>query len=187
MHNGGDFLNWINDISTMKQAVEGLDSVTPVTPPARQVLQKNPLPINGVTPVTRVTPQKRLPPDGSALGSVPQEPLRAENLTAETWTLWREIAGQVASHFQCTPAERAALMRLLADQDEDDLAMLLRFARLHGLPVTARFEFWQLVYPDHYIVKVITPSHTCFMGVPADRPGADLYHGATATLGPTRT
>ncbi|AOX99924.1 hypothetical protein BJP62_14745 [Jeongeupia sp. USM3] len=113
-----------------------------------------------------------------------QNTLRAADLTKEDWGLWREITGQVADHYDATDTETAGLMQQLAGQDPDFLTLLLDEARRHALPVTARFEFWQLACPGHALLRVVTPTHSGFIALPADCPGALLYHQATATLSP---
>ncbi|WP_139798599.1 hypothetical protein [Andreprevotia lacus] len=75
------------------------------------------------------------------------------------------------------------LMRQVSTQDADTLALLLAYARTYQLPVTDSFAFWLLAYPGQHILRIVTPTHTCFMRVPADRPAADLYHGATLRIG----
>ncbi|MBM3117846.1 hypothetical protein [Jeongeupia naejangsanensis] len=105
-------------------------------------------------------------------------------MTKDDWGLWREITGQVADHYDASDAETADLMRQLAGQDPAFLTLLLDEARRHALPVTERFDFWQLVCPDHALLRIVTPTHSGFIALPADRPGARLYHQATATLSP---
>lgn len=120
--------------------------------------------------------------DSSALKAAGQELTRAADMTAPEWALWRQIADEVAALYQMPPREQAALRQRLAEGDMLFMQFLLTEARAHGLPVTGRLEFWQLVYPGQYLLRIVTASHTCYLVIPPDQPGARLYHGATATI-----
>lgn len=109
-------------------------------------------------------------------------PAQTPEVTPEVWKLWRDIVAQLADKLGWDVEERAWLMRQLGRQEPGFLRALLDLARLQSIPVTEDFAFWQLVYPDQYILRVITPEYRAFMVLPRDRPGADLYHLATAKL-----
>ncbi|BCL76451.1 hypothetical protein JHS3_21870 [Jeongeupia sp. HS-3] len=182
MPDNAGFLNWINDLSPVLPGVTEGDFLTPLTPDDTVRVRGKTLIDQGPDTSDTSDTTKTPTPEENALRASPQEPLRAADLTAVEWSLWREIAGQVADHYECTGSERSFILRQLSEQGSGFMDALLHLARTHALPVTDRFDFWQLAYPGHYILRIETPTHAGFAAIPAGRAGAKLYHGATATI-----
>ncbi|WP_156970528.1 hypothetical protein [Andreprevotia chitinilytica] len=183
MHNEVDFLSWINDLTPAGAPAASQENRDTSDTTAMVCVTKKTF--NNQSCDTRNTSDtpNTLPPNLTTLAASPQEIPRAADLTAEAWALWREIALQVAEHDDYSTADRSWLMRRLAEQDASLMRALLQQVRHHVLPITDRFEFWQLAYPGQYILRIVTPTHACFIALPADHPSADLFHGATVTMG----
>ncbi|MBM3116054.1 hypothetical protein [Jeongeupia naejangsanensis] len=180
----GHFFNWINGISPSSQSPNTGEGVTPVTRADTTGVTTKTLMNQRCDTCDTCDTTKSTEPGEGPLGTGQQDTLRAAILAKDDWGLWREITGQVADHYDASDTETADLMQQLAGQDPAFLTLLLDEARRHALPVTERFDFWQLACPGHVLLRVVTPSHNGFITLPADRPGARLYHQATAILSP---